>query len=209
MSIQYPFKLIDLPYDYEHLEPVMSKATLEFHHDKHLNAYNMNLNDALSKSPDFQDKTLDYLLTHLNELPSEQTAPVTNNAGGVYNHNLFFSLLAAPDSKPLKGELLEALNQTFGSVDAFRDEFKKAAMSQFGSGWAWLVMDGDHKLKIVKTANQDTPLKDCLVPLLGIDVWEHAYYLDYQNRRADYVDSFFRIIDWDAVNGLYLSAKQA
>lgn len=209
MSSQYPYELTKLPYAYDALEPSISKRTLEFHHDKHLNAYVTNLNDALSKAKDFQDKPLEYVLTHLSDLPSELITPVTNNGGGVFNHNFYFGLLAAPGSKQLDGPFKEALGKAFGSVEAFWDEFKKAAMSQFGSGWAWLVMDGDHELKIVKTANQETPLKDGLVPLLVVDVWEHAYYLDYQNRRADYVDAYFQIMNWDVIAGNFLSAKQA
>lgn len=209
MNNHYPFELNALPYDYACLQPSISKTTLEYHHDKHLKTYVANLNDTLAKAEALQDKTLTYLLTHLKELPAELVTPVTNNGGGVYNHNLYFSLMTAPGSKRLEGSLKEDIINAFGSEEEFLAEFKKAALAQFGSGYAWLVMDGGGRLKITKTANQDTPLKDGLIPLLLIDVWEHAYYLDYQNLRASYIDAFFQCINWDVVAERYLSAKKA
>ncbi|MEG1994799.1 MAG: superoxide dismutase, partial [Oscillospiraceae bacterium] len=203
----YPFELQPLPYEYNALEPVISEETLHFHHDKHLAAYVKNLNDALSKSEFFQKQTLDCILCNLETLPQDIKTAVTNNGGGVFNHNFYFSGMTKEfTTKPSK-KLEDAIVKTFGSMENFFGEFKKAAMGQFGSGWAWLVCDKCGNLKIVKTANQETPLKDRLKPLLTIDVWEHAYYLDYQNRRADYVDQYFKIINWDRASKIFEEQK--
>lgn len=203
---KYPFKLRELPYEYTTLEPVISKTTLEFHRDKHLNAYTNNLNDALSKSVELQDLSLEEILSNLDRVPKDILTPVTNNGGGVYNHNFYFEALSAPNSTELKGELKEKIEKDFGSVENFVGEFKQAAATLFGSGWAWLVLK-DGKLSIIKTANQDTPLKDGYKPLLTIDVWEHAYYLDYQNLRPSYIEKYMSIINWDLVAKRYELAK--
>ena len=200
MSNSYPFDLMVLPYDYSALQPSVSRTTLEFHHDKHLQTYVNNLNAALEGSKDLKKKTLEEILSSLDKLPADIATAVINNGGGVYNHNFYFEALTAPDSTAPSDKLKDALEKTFGSFENFLAEFKKAALAQFGSGWAWLVMDDGSNLKIVRTANQDTPLKEGLKPLLTIDVWEHAYYLDYQNRRADYIDAYFKIINWDLVS---------
>ncbi|MBP8640875.1 MAG: superoxide dismutase [Oscillospiraceae bacterium] len=200
MSKIYPFELMTLPYDYSKLEPSISKTTVEFHHDKHHQTYVTNLNNALAELKDFKKKTLEEILKSLDQLPSEIATAVTNNAGGVYNHNFYFEALTAPDSTGPAKKFEAAIIKAFGSFEGFLEEFKRAALAQFGSGWAWLVADPDDNLKIVRTANQETPLKDKMKPLLTIDVWEHAYYLDFQNRRADYIDACFKIVNWDVVS---------
>ena len=200
MSNTYPFDLMSLPYDYSGLEPFISKTTLEFHHDKHHQAYVNNLNTALAGSREFQKKSLEEILANIDKLPAEIAAAVTNNGGGVFNHNSYFEGLAAPETTAPSKKLEDAIAAAFGSFENFLSEFKKAALAQFGSGWAWLVVDADMNLEIVRTANQDTPLKDGLKPVLTLDVWEHAYYLDYQNRRADYIDAFIKIINWEIVS---------
>lgn len=200
MSKTYPFELMPLTYNYSALEPSISKTTLEFHHDKHHAAYVTNLNNALADNREFKKKSIEEILGSLNELPADIAGAVTNNAGGVFNHDFYFEALTAPGSTVPPKKLEDAIVKDFGSFESFLGEFKKAAMAQFGSGWAWLVFDADANLKIVRTANQDTPLKDHLKPLLTIDVWEHAYYLDYQNRRAEYVDAFLKSVNWDVVS---------
>lgn len=197
MINQYPFVLQPLNYDYSALEPVISKSTLTFHHDKHLQAYTDNLNNALSKDEDLQQKTLEEILTQIEFLNSSIATAVKNNGGGVYNHNFYFEALTSPSTTKPSAFMESKLIENFGSVASFLEEFKKAALSVFGSGWAWLVEDKNGKLKIVQTPNQETPLKDGLKPILTIDVWEHAYYLDYQNKRAQYIDEYFKIINWD------------
>jgi len=203
MSNSYPYELTALPYDYSGLEPSISKTTLEFHHDKHYQAYVNNLNTALAGTKELQRKSLEEILSNPDKLPQDISVAVINNGGGVFNHNFYFEALTAPSTTAPSKRLADAIDKAFGSFDEFLAEFKKAAMAQFGSGWAWLVMDSDEYLKIVRTANQDTPLKDSLKPMLTIDVWEHAYYLDYQNRRADYVDAYIKAINWDVISRRY------
>ncbi|NCB73513.1 MAG: superoxide dismutase [Clostridia bacterium] len=200
MSKAYPFELTPLTYDYSALEPGISKTTLEFHHDKHHAAYVTNLNNVLADNKDFKKKSLEEILQSLDKLPADIAVAVTNNAGGVFNHDFYFEALTAPGKTVPTKKFEDAIIKDFGSFESFLEEFKKAAMAQFGSGWAWLVFDADANLKIVRTANQDTPLKDHLKPLLTIDVWEHAYYLDYQNRRAEYVDAYLKAVNWDVVS---------
>lgn len=197
--MMYPYQLENLPYEYSALEPVISKQTMEFHHDKHLQAYTNNLNTALAQEDTLQEKSLVDILKNIDSLQSKQATAIRNNGGGVFNHNFYFEALAEPFSKMLSEYMQTELNKSFGSVQDFKDEFKKAALGQFGSGWAWLVANQNGKLEIMTTANQETPLKLHVTPLLNIDVWEHAYYLDYQNRRADYIDRYFSIIDWDSL----------
>ena len=200
MSKAYPFELMPLPYDYSALEPNIGKTTLEFHHDKHHATYVTNLNNALADNKEFKKKSLEEILGSLDKLPDDIASTVTNNAGGVFNHDFYFEALTAPGSTVPTKKFEDAIIKDFGSFEGFLEEFKKAALAQFGSGWAWLVFDADANLKIIRTANQDTPLKDRLKPLLTIDVWEHAYYLDYQNRRAEYVDAFLKAVNWDVVS---------
>lgn len=200
MSNSYPFDLMVLPYDYSALQPSVSKTTLEFHHDKHHQTYVNNLNAALEGSKEFRKKNLEEILSSLDKLPNDIAAAVTNNGGGVFNHNFYFEALTIPSTIVPTKKFEDAITAAFGSFESFLAEFKKAALAQFGSGWAWLAVDNDANLKIVRTANQETPLKDGLKPLLTIDVWEHAYYLDYQNRRADYIDAYFKIVNWEVVS---------
>lgn len=206
MKNSYPFELMDLPFDYSALEPSISKTTLEFHHDKHHQTYVNNLNAALVEAKLFHKKSLEEILSNLDKLPSDIATAVTNNGGGVFNHNFYFEALTAATTSPSK-RLEDAIVKAFDSVEAFLAEFKKAALAQFGSGWAWLVVDTDETLKIVKTANQETPLKNSQKPLITIDVWEHAYYLDYQNRRADYIDAYIKTINWDVVSKRYAATS--
>ena len=197
---KYPFTLKDLPYGYEELSPVISAETLKLHHDKHLNAYVTNLNVALESKPELQGLTLVELLSD-EKIVSENPA-IRNNGGGIYNHELYFDHFAAKGSKPISAAFEAKIVEAFGSFDNFKAEFKKAGMGQFGSGWAWLVKEGD-TLKIMATPNQDTPLVKGVTPILGIDVWEHAYYVDYRNLRPDYLEACFDIINWEVVENNY------
>jgi Fe-Mn family superoxide dismutase len=191
------FTLPTLKYGYSSLEPYIDVQTMEIHHSKHHAAYTNNLNAALENSV-LKGKTIEEILTN-----SSQIAPVLrNNGGGYYNHNLYWEVMTPGGAKTPQGKLLEMLNSSFGSYDAFKEAFTKAAATRFGSGWAWLVQKGN-SLEVSSTPNQDNPLMDVAevqgVPVLGIDVWEHAYYLKYQNRRPDYIEAFFKVINWDEV----------
>lgn len=199
MNNYFPFKLQPLNLDYSDLEPCISKKTLLFHHDKHLLSYTNNLNEALKINPKLQDLPLKSILSNLNNLNTKNKVDIINNGGGVFNHNFYFEALTKPNTKKISKELQIKLEENFGSVNNFIENFKNLALTFFGSGWIWLVLDKDNSLKIVPTSNQDTPLKNDLKPLLNIDVWEHAYYLDYQNLRKEYIDNFFKIINWDIV----------
>ncbi len=189
----YPFELPPLPYEYNALEPYIDEATMHFHHDKHHKTYVDNLNKALEGFPEYQSWTLNDLLARLNELPDGLKTAVRNNGGGAYNHDLFFSLMAPAGQKALP-DVVDA----FGGLDNWKKDMKAAALGQFGSGFAWVVLDGG-KLKILALPNQDNPLSMGLKPILPLDVWEHAYYLKYQNVRADYIDAWFNVINWSGV----------
>ena len=201
-------ELPPLPYAFDALEPHIDARTMEIHHDKHHAAYVNNLNTALEAHPDLQKKSLADLLADLNAIPEAVRAAVRNNGGGHHNHGLFWKWMAPKAGGEPGGALGKAMAAGFGDFAAFKDQFAKAAMSRFGSGWAWLVADGAGALKIVSTANQDTPLADKMKPLLGLDVWEHAYYLKYQNRRADYVAAWWNLVNWSEVDALYGAAKR-
>ncbi|MGO2118914.1 MAG: superoxide dismutase [Fusobacterium sp.] len=204
MNTHYPFQLQPLKFEYNDLEPYISKKTLEFHHDKHLLGYTNNLNKALEKSPELQTHSLKHILSNLEEIPENIKTTVINNGGGVFNHIFYFETLIKGGSEIIPEKLKLKLEESFTSVDEFLKKFKEAALTHFGSGWAWLVLDKDNTLKIISTSNQETPLKYDLKPLLTIDVWEHAYYLDYQNLRGAYIDNFMKIINWEVVeNRLY------
>ena len=190
----YPFRLPELPYAYHVLEPFIDQRTMYFHHDKHLKTYIDNLNKALEAYPEYQTWTLEELLTRLSELPEELRTPVRNNGGGVYNHEMYFHLMA-PAGQPFSTEVAEA----FGGEDNWNRQMKAAALGQFGSGFAWLVRDTTGALKIIALPNQDNPLTIGLQPILPLDVWEHAYYLKHQNLRSDYIDDWFHVINWNAV----------
>lgn len=199
------FKLPDLPYSFDALEPVIDAKTMEVHHDKHHATYVNNLNKAVENYPEWASKSIEDLMIHLKEVPEEIRTAVRNNGGGHYNHSLFWKMMAPVGTTELKGALLDKINESFGSFDEFKKQFATAATGRFGSGWAWLVVDGD-KLAVVSSANQDCPLSEGKKPILCLDVWEHAYYLKYQNRRADYVDNFFQVVNWDYVAELLAEA---
>lgn len=190
------FKAKPLPYNYDALVPYISKEIMSLHHDKHYQTYVENLNKALSNYPKYQNYTLNQLLTSLDTLPKEIVAPIKNNAGGVYNHEFFFDIMT-PNKTQISKELKDAINRDFGSYDNFLNQFKGAALSVFGSGWTWLVKDSEGKLLIVSTPNQDSPVSLNLQPIIGIDVWEHAYYLQYKNKRSDYINNWINVINWD------------
>ncbi|XJS10997.1 superoxide dismutase [Aerococcaceae bacterium WGS1372] len=192
------FELPELPYAYDALEPVIDKATIEFHHDKHHAAYVNNANKAL-EGTGFADKSVEDVVANLSDLPEDIRTAVRNNAGGHLNHTLFWESLQSPsDDNEVPADLAAKLEEAFGSVDAFKEKFEATGAGQFGSGWAWLV-DNNGTLEVVGTANQDNPITDGKKPLLGVDVWEHAYYLNYQNRRPDYLSAFWKIVDWSKV----------
>ncbi|MBS6507857.1 MAG: superoxide dismutase [Paraclostridium bifermentans] len=197
---------IELGYKFNELEPYIDAKTVEIHYGKHLQTYVNNLNNLLKGYEDiFDGKSLEELLKNVSDLPEEIRQGVINQGGGVYNHNLYFSILSPKASLVPEGNLLEKINQTFGNVDNLKDELSKKAIAQFGSGYASLLVDRNKNLFIKSTSNQDTNLQDGLVPILTIDVWEHAYYLKYQNLRADYVNNIWNIIDWKKVSNLYNS----
>ena len=191
-----PFELPKLQYAYDALEPHIDAMTMEIHHSKHHAAYINNLNKALEPYIDLQTKELEELVKELNSLPESIRTAVQNNGGGHYNHTFFWKLLTPNSSKSPEGPLADALNKEFGNFENFKMEFNKAAMGRFGSGWAWLIMDSNKNLSVVSTPNQDNPLMGGFVPVLGLDVWEHAYYLKYQNRRAEYVNAFWEVVNW-------------
>lgn len=197
------FELPKLGYAYEALEPAIDAKTMEIHYSKHHNAYVTNLNAALDKHPEF-NLPLEAFLKDLNLVPEDIRMAVRNNGGGHFNHMLFWEILTPGGAKAPKGALLAAINQAFGSFDAFKEVFGNAAKTRFGSGWAWLVKT-QKGLVVTSTPNQDTPLAEG-TPILGIDVWEHAYYLNYQNRRPDYVAAFFSVINWDVVEAKFNQA---
>lgn len=195
------YKLPNLTYAYDALEPIIDAKTMEIHHTKHHNAYVTNLNQALAKHPEF-NLSLDEMLFDLEKVPEDIRGAVRNNGGGHYNHSLFWEVLTPGGSNEPKGELALEINKAFGSFEEFKVLFGNAAKTRFGSGWAWLLKTKDG-LKVTSTPNQDTPLNEGK-PILGLDVWEHAYYLNYQNRRPDYVEAFFKVINWDVVLEKYL-----
>jgi len=194
----------DLPYDYDALQPHISERTMRFHHDKHHAAYVEKANAALADTA-WAQLDVEDVLRRLDELPAEIRGAVTNNAGGHFNHSLFWESMSPEGAREPSGKLLHAIKQTFRTVGVFEETMEAAAMSTFGSGWAWLVHDGTRVL-IVTTTNQDCPISDGLTPLLGVDVWEHAYYLDYENRRAEYVRAWLAVVDWTVVADRYAKA---
>lgn len=202
----YPFVVKPLPYEYDALVPVLDQETLHFHHDKHYKTYVDNLNAALSDYPELQKLGLSDLLRQIDRLPAAIQTPVRNNGGGVFNHELYFDAMKSPVGQEPSGLLLEAIERDFGSLQQWKEQMKQAAVGKFGSGWAWLMTDRDGKLSIVQTTNQDVPDLDKLIPIFLIDVWEHAYYLQYQNRRADYVDGWFSLINWRKAQKRYEEA---
>ena len=197
-----------LPYAYDALEPHIDAKTMEIHHSKHHQAYVDNFNKAIAGKADLESKPAEYLIANLNTIPEEIRAAVRNHGGGHVNHSLFWKVIGPKAGGEPKGELAEAVKNVFGSFQAFQEKFETAAKTRFGSGWAWLVADKTGKLEILSTANQDSPWSEGKTPLLTIDVWEHAYYLKYQNRRPDYITAFWNVVNWDAVGENYKAAKK-
>src|SRR5690606_18831577 len=198
------FELPKLTYAYDALEPHIDARTMEIHHTKHHNTYVTNLNAAV-EGTEFADKDLIDLISNIDALPADKQTAVRNNGGGHANHTLFWEILAPGGANAPTGELASAIEAKFGSFDAFKDEFSKAAAGRFGSGWAWLVVDNG-ELKVTSTPNQDSPYMEGQTPILGLDVWEHAYYLNYQNRRPDYIAAFWNVVNWDVVAEKYAAA---
>ncbi|MBF7075498.1 MULTISPECIES: superoxide dismutase [Streptococcus] len=197
--------LPDLPYSYDALEPYIDEETMHLHHDKHHNTYVNNVNAALAKHPEIGED-LEQLLSDVETIPADIRQAVINNGGGHLNHALFWELMTPEKTEP-SAALAADLEATFGSFEDFKAAFTTAATSRFGSGWAWLVVNPDGKLEVMSTANQDTPISEGKTPILGIDVWEHAYYVKYRNVRPDYIKAFFSVINWNKVNELYAAAK--
>lgn len=191
-----------LPYPFDALEPHIDAQTMEIHHDRHHATYVNNLNAALEKHPELFDKSLDELLSNLDSVPEDIRTAVRNNGGGHANHTLFWEILSKNGGGAPSGELADAINSAFGSFEKFKEEFTKAATTRFGSGWAWLVVDNG-KLSVTSTPNQDSPIMEGKTPILGLDVWEHAYYLKYQNKRPDYINAFWNVVNWDEVAKRY------
>jgi superoxide dismutase, Fe-Mn family len=192
------FSVPDLPYDYAALEPTIDEATMRLHHDKHHQAYVDNANAAL-EGTDLADADVDEVLRNLDRVPEEKRAAVRNNAGGHANHSLFWQIMSPDGGGEPSGALGDAINSTFGSLDELKAKVNDAGAKRFGSGWAWLVKDGSGSLSVTSTANQDSPVSDGQTPLLGIDVWEHAYYLKYNNRRPEYLGAWWNVVNWDEV----------
>ncbi len=200
-------ELPDLPYGYDALEPHIDAETMRIHHTKHHQGYVNNLNAALEKHPELGEKTVEQLLSDLDSVPQDIRTAVRNNGGGHANHSLFWPCMAPGAGGAPSGELAEAVDSAFGSFDAFRESFAKAAATRFGSGWAWLCAGGGGELLITSTANQDNPVSEGLRPILGLDVWEHAYYLNYQNRRPDYVKAWWNVVNWERVGENFAGAR--
>jgi len=192
------YKLPELPYAENALEPHIDKETMNIHHTKHHNAYVTNLNNALEGNEELLNKSIEELIANLDAVPEDKRTAVRNNGGGHANHSLFWELLSPEGGGNPSGALADAIDKKFGGFDAFKEEFAKAGATRFGSGWAWLVLNGG-ELEIMSTPNQDSPIMEGKTPLLGLDVWEHAYYLNYQNRRPDYISAFWNVVNWDEV----------
>lgn len=194
------FELPALKFAFDALEPAIDARTMEIHHDKHHGAYVNNLNKALESAPEYFGQPIEKILRDINKVPEAIRTAVRNNGGGHANHTLFWEVLTPGGSKAPGSALLSELEKTFGSFDAFQEKFTAAATTRFGSGWAWLVLDASKKLQVYSTANQDSPFMDGHTPILGLDVWEHAYYLNYQNRRPDYIKAFWSVVNWSFVD---------
>ena len=200
------YTLPDLPYAFDALEPYIDEETMHLHHDKHHNTYVTNLNAAIEKHPELGEKTIEELLSDMDAVPTDIKTAVRNNGGGHANHSFFWKIMAPNAGGEPTGAIKEAIDEAFGDFATFKEEFKKAAAGRFGSGWAWLVMENG-KLAITSTANQDSPLMEGKTPILGLDVWEHAYYLKYKNVRPDYIEAFWNVVNWEEVNNRLSSAK--
>lgn len=200
------YELPDLPYAYDALEPSIDKRTMEIHHGKHHQGYTNKLNKALEGHP-FADRPIVEVLSRIEEIPKDIRQAVINNGGGYANHKLFWGVLSPDGGGKPSGELADAINEKYGNFESFKEKFSSTAAGQFGSGWGWLCVDNSGDLKIISTANQDSPYMHGLKPIFGVDVWEHAYYLKYQNRRGDYLSEIWNVVDWDKVEENYENAK--
>jgi Fe-Mn family superoxide dismutase len=201
------YELPPLPYPFNALEPHIDAKTMEIHHDKHHQAYITNANNALKDHPDLAAKPVDELIANLSQVPESIRTVVRNNAGGHSNHSFFWKIMAPNAGGAPKGKLAEAITATFGSVDAFKEKLQAAGASRFGSGWAWLVVNKEGKLEITSTPNQDSPIMEGLKPVIGIDVWEHSYYLLYQNKRPDYLKAWWNVVNWDQAEKNFSAGK--
>jgi len=197
----------DLPYDYSALEPYIDEETMHLHHDKHHAAYVNNLNAALDKYPDLQGKSAEELIKDLNSVPEDIRTAVRNNGGGHVNHTMFWEIMGPNGGGEPTGALADAISQAFGDFESFKKQFNEAGTKRFGSGWAWLVRGADGKLSVTSTANQDNPMSEGSYPVMGNDVWEHAYYLKYQNRRPDYLAAWWNVVNWNAVSERFENGK--
>ncbi|HEY9808013.1 MAG TPA: superoxide dismutase [Halomicronema sp.] len=200
------FELAPLPYAFNALEPHIDARTMEFHHDKHHAAYVKNLNDAITKHPELKGKTAEELVRDINKIPEDIRTSVRNNGGGHVNHTMFWEIMSPNGGGEPTGAIADAIKQSFGSFDNFKKQFNDAGAKRFGSGWAWLVRTPAGKLEVTSTANQDSPFMDGNYPIMGNDVWEHAYYLNYQNRRADYLTAWWNVVNWDEINKRFAKA---
>jgi len=200
-------KLPDLPYAYDALEPYIDQRTMEIHHQKHHGTYVSKLNTALEGHSDWQGKDIEKLLTDLNRIPEKIRTAVCNNGGGHYNHTIFWNIMGPNKGGEPAGELANAIDSTFGSFDSFKEAFSNAAANRFGSGWAWLIINSNGKLEVNSTPNQDSPVSQGQRVILGLDVWEHAYYLKYQNRRPEYIQNWWNVVNWDAVAERFAKLK--
>lgn len=202
-----PYELPTLKYSYDALEPFIDAKTMETHHSKHHKTYVDRFNAAIAGTPELASKSGEAILANIDKIPENIRAAVRNNGGGAVNHSLFWDVIGPKAGGEPKGAIATAITTTFGSFAEFKTKFSDAALTQFGSGWAWLVVTKEGQLEIVKTSNQDSPLSSCKYPILAIDVWEHAYYLKYQNRRPEYIEAFYNVINWQRVEELYQAAK--
>lgn len=201
------FTLPPLPYDYDALNDYIDQETMTTHHDKHHAGYVKNLNTAIADYPELQGKSVEELLLNLDTIPEEIKTTVRNNGGGHANHSMFWAIMT-PESNPSpSGEVIDAITSSFGDLDTFKEEFNTAGKKQFGSGWSWLVMNSEGELEVTSTPNQDSPFMEGKYPIMGNDVWEHAYYLKYQNKRGDYLDAWWNVVNWDEVNNRFLAAQ--
>ncbi len=202
-----PYELPPLPYPNDALEPHIDAATMEIHHDKHHQAYITNLNKALEANADLSSKPINELIADLSAVPEAARTAVRNNGGGHANHSFFWKIMGPNGGGEPTGELAEAIKETFGSLDALKEKINAAGAGRFGSGWSWLVLSKDKKLEVISTPNQDNPIMDGHTPILGVDVWEHAYYLKYQNKRPDYLKAWWNTLNWSAINENYVAAR--
>lgn len=202
------FQMIPLPYAYDALEPYIDAQTVELHYSKHHQAYLNNLNGALEKHPELGNLTIGQLLSDLNRVPEDVRTVVRNNGGGYYNHNIYWAIMGPNKGGEPTGRLGEAIQSTFGSFASFKEQLEKAGMGRFGSGWAWLSLKQDGSLVVHSTPNQDTPLAEGMFPIIGVDVWEHAYYLKYQNRRAEYLSNWWNLVNWEEAERRYQQGQE-